>query len=203
MPRSRNSFETQLFNLYYFIKKFMPYRPKFCCQCGDKIERPDRKFWDSRRFCELCETDYRIYDLMPYITGIGLLLIVLTISFYFQKNEKPLNVMPNQLASIGSSGAKNIAANQSVAPALNVVQTSAQTNVKVTPVESPSVLKTSETKNKPANDSTGESSEKVYFCGAATKKGTPCSRRVRGGGRCWQHAGQPAMLTQDKLIASQ
>jgi hypothetical protein len=25
------------------------------------------------------------------------------------------------------------------------------------------------------------------LCGAITKKGTPCRRRVRGGGRCYQH----------------
>jgi hypothetical protein len=29
--------------------------------------------------------------------------------------------------------------------------------------------------------------EEVYICGARTKKGTPCSRRVHGAVRCWQH----------------
>ncbi len=27
----------------------------------------------------------------------------------------------------------------------------------------------------------------TYICGAKTKKGTPCSRRVHGPVRCWQH----------------
>jgi hypothetical protein len=39
----------------------------------------------------------------------------------------------------------------------------------------------------------------VYICGARTKKGTPCSRRVHGPVRCWQHKGASAMLPQDKL----
>jgi hypothetical protein len=39
----------------------------------------------------------------------------------------------------------------------------------------------------------------VYICGARTKKGTPCSRRVHGPVRCWQHTGMPAMLPQEKL----
>ena len=39
----------------------------------------------------------------------------------------------------------------------------------------------------PQNSST----ETVYFCGAMTKKGTSCTRRVRVKGRCWQHTGQP------------
>jgi len=41
--------------------------------------------------------------------------------------------------------------------------------------------------------------EEVYICGARTKKGTPCSRRVHGPVRCWQHKGMPAMLPQEKL----
>ncbi|MCA1555976.1 MAG: hypothetical protein LC747_04720, partial [Acidobacteria bacterium] len=42
--------------------------------------------------------------------------------------------------------------------------------------------------------------EVVSICGARTKKGTPCSRRVRGTGRCWQHRGKPAMLPAAKLL---
>jgi hypothetical protein len=40
----------------------------------------------------------------------------------------------------------------------------------------------------------------VYICGARTKKGMPCSRRVHGPVRCWQHKGMPAMLPQEKLL---
>ena len=42
--------------------------------------------------------------------------------------------------------------------------------------------------------------EQLYTCGARTKKGTPCSRRVHGPVRCWQHKGAKAMLPQDKLV---
>jgi hypothetical protein len=41
-----------------------------------------------------------------------------------------------------------------------------------------------------------------YYCGAETKKGTPCSRKVKGNVRCWQHTGMPAMLPPDKLLVS-
>ena len=40
----------------------------------------------------------------------------------------------------------------------------------------------------------------VYLCGALTKKGTPCSRRVHGPVRCWQHKGARASLPQEKLL---
>ena len=42
--------------------------------------------------------------------------------------------------------------------------------------------------------------EHNYTCGARTKKGKPCSRRVNGPIRCWQHKGAPAMLPLEKLI---
>jgi hypothetical protein len=51
-----------------------------------------------------------------------------------------------------------------------------------------------------ANERPTEPDEVVYICGARTKKGTPCQRRVRGPGRCWQHRGQPAILPPSKLI---
>ncbi|HEV2835353.1 MAG TPA: hypothetical protein VGW58_08555 [Pyrinomonadaceae bacterium] len=41
--------------------------------------------------------------------------------------------------------------------------------------------------------------DEIYTCGARTKKGTPCSRRVHGPVRCWQHKGAPAMLPLGKL----
>ena len=41
--------------------------------------------------------------------------------------------------------------------------------------------------------------DEIYLCGARTKKGTPCSRRVHGPVRCWQHKGVKAMLPDEKL----
>jgi len=49
---------------------------------------------------------------------------------------------------------------------------------------------------------TGSASELPYICGARTKKGTPCKRRVHfAGERCYQHKGMPAILPLDKLVA--
>ncbi|HSE16805.1 MAG TPA: hypothetical protein VLB46_07105 [Pyrinomonadaceae bacterium] len=45
--------------------------------------------------------------------------------------------------------------------------------------------------------------EETYTCGARTKKGTPCSRRVRGPVRCWQHKGAKAMLPLEKLVVKE
>lgn len=47
------------------------------------------------------------------------------------------------------------------------------------------------------------SEEEVYSCGAQTGKGTPCSRRVHGPVRCWQHKGARAMLPKEQLLITE
>jgi len=43
--------------------------------------------------------------------------------------------------------------------------------------------------------------ETAYICGARTKKGTPCRRRVHvAGERCYQHKGRTAMVAPEKLV---
>jgi hypothetical protein len=44
----------------------------------------------------------------------------------------------------------------------------------------------------PAKTTSRSKSKKEYvgICGAPTKSGKPCRRKVRGGGRCYQHRGK-------------
>jgi hypothetical protein len=53
------------------------------------------------------------------------------------------------------------------------------------------------------SDTAQSATEQLYTCGARTKKGTPCSRRVHGPVRCWQHKGAKAMLPPDKLLVKE
>jgi hypothetical protein len=57
----------------------------------------------------------------------------------------------------------------------------------------------SSTSSQTAITQTAMPQEQVYICGARTKKGKPCSRRVHGLVRCWQHKGLPAMLPPEQL----
>jgi len=166
----------------------MSYKPNFCCECGEKIERVE---WllKSRRFCELCATEYGIYDKFPWVLfGAGVLFGIFGIGTYLRAPEKTLNLSPNNLVL---QGANKNEANRNVVPQQQQpqIQTDNSASAKTDLLQA--------TQNpKPKKD---EATEAVYYCGAATKKGTPCSRRVKGGGRCWQHTGQAAMLPQEKL----
>lgn len=57
--------------------------------------------------------------------------------------------------------------------------------------------------NGTSNERLTDSHEVISICGARTKKGSPCSRRVRGTGRCWQHIGKNAILAPEKLIVQE
>jgi hypothetical protein len=58
-----------------------------------------------------------------------------------------------------------------------------------------SIKPNAETLNPPPAD------DNTYICGARTKKGTPCHRRVHAAGeRCFQHKGMPSLLPLSKLV---
>lgn len=186
----------------------MFYTPKHCCECGEKIESGGRGIFKSRRFCEVCETDFLHYDWTPrIIVALGVLGVVFGIGSFLRKSDKPLNVTTTSQSSAASNKNQSVH-NPQVSMNANVLTLSQSQPANVigqsnTPAES-AVLnqKSPQTKQNVTSGAQNSAPETVYFCGAQTKKGTPCSRRVKGGGRCWQHEGQPAMLPAEKLVAS-
>ncbi len=186
----------------------MPYKPKYCCQCADKIERVEWKLTTSRRFCELCETEYKIYDFLPRIVIVtGILFGILGFGTYWGQSGKSLETVPKQLAAISPSANKNnsqraIAAQVStnnIVPVLGQPPDSVTGDVK-TPT-APFAMKSE--KQKLTGAAVEPPLEKIYYCGAQTKKGSACTHKVKGGGRCWQHTGQPAIVAQEKLLIVQ
>lgn len=188
----------------------MIFKPKFCCGCGEKIERTEWKLWTSRRFCQVCETDYGLYEWIPRVVfGFGLFFGVLGVSFYWQKTEKPIVALSHQISENSRQVNKN-SANQTNSLTLSANQ-NAQETTKLNETNSAQNgqknLQTALLKqNPPQAAQTKEfdngkraATETAYFCGAQTKKGTPCSRRMKSNSRCWQHTGQSAMLAPGKL----
>lgn len=169
----------------------MFYKPNFCCHCGDKIERVDWKATSSRRFCEVCETDFAAREWLPRLFA-GLLLAFGLFgagALWRAGGEKPLPIASRPaLASRPESAPVDPAASvgrDSAKPAVAPERAAPERAAPATPA-----------------DARRDATEKVFFCGAETKKGTACSRRVKGGGRCWQHQGLAAMLPADKLAAN-
>lgn len=180
----------------------MLYRPNFCANCGERIERGEWGWLTSRRFCPLCETEYKGHDLIPrLIVGAGVLLGVLGLGSYLSSGpsgeatlvRQPRKVTEQTVASIpvrplqtdpkrDVTGANAISGQ----PEGNYSLQTTLPSVNARPD-----FKSLSSSNGPA--------EQMYYCGAETKKGTPCSRRVKGNVRCYQHIGMPAIVVADKL----
>lgn len=180
----------------------MFYKPNYCCNCAEKIERIEWFPWTSRRFCETCETRFKMQDRIPvFFVAFGILLSIFGLGAYLKSGNGELPVAVNKKnidivkSSQNPTNQKAVSHNDNVRTLLQQPEPSVADNQTKTTPPAPLKVKPVQTKN--------ESPEAVYFCGAQTKKGTPCSRRVKGGGRCWQHREQPAMLPPEKLIAGQ
>ena len=176
----------------------MLFRPSFCCNCGEKIERANWRLWTSRRFCELCETDFTLQEVIPKIlVGLGLLVTIVGIGSYFrgEPNRKNSGITKLQERPANQSP-PTVTSNSSATPEANVssiqdVPGNQMQGAKTLAAVSPSQVENGK----------GDSEGPAYFCGAVTKKGTACTRRVKGNVRCFQHVGQPAMLSPEKLRA--
>ena len=186
----------------------MSYKPKYCCQCGDKIERKKWTFLASGRFCQLCETDFVFQEWTPRIIFALVLLFGLSGFYgYFQTAEKPLKIASLRPAEQTTESKTNpvglVSNGKSTSNSAAQIESQKAANTVVVMPHQNAIAAKHETPDRKAENQTGSHSEVLtYFCGAGTKKGSPCSRRVKGGGRCWQHTGQPAILPPEKLIAS-
>lgn len=152
------------------------YRPNFCCECGHKIVRLRWFVWTSRKFCDKCFRRFaKSHWLRPTLSLCALLLFVVLLGRGCRRAPPPLII-------------------ERPAPA---AQNSATTNSSSIPGGS-TAARQSTTSVAPTI-----TTDDVYICGARTKKGTPCSRRVHGPVRCWQHKGIPAMLPPEKLLVKE
>lgn len=165
----------------------MLYKPSYCCNCGDKVERAEWRIWDSRRFCQLCETEHKGSDMAQRaVVAIGLVFGLFGFSMLVwpeqqaRSKETEASTMPRTL----KSSQKNLT--QSVQPVVVEERSVEEKNQVID--KDPDVV---EERKEQTQDSLASSDTGLYYCGATTKKGTPCSRRVKKKGRCWQHEGIP------------
>lgn len=151
------------------------YRPNFCANCGTKLLRLRWHFWTSRRFCNDCARRLRRVRLVPPLMAA---LALMASGYIAGRVRRP------------------------VPPPLTIIR---RADSPLSAPEDPGNASRKTSSSLSAADPNNTSSsatpeEEVYTCGARTKKGTPCSRRVHGPVRCWQHKGMPAMLPQEKLL---
>lgn len=175
----------------------MFYKPTFCCNCGEKIERASWSLWSSRRFCELCETEFKGHDMViRIVVGFGMVMGVFGLSSYFglgrpvEQNAplpRPIAADISQPLRLREPVVREDQVRYSTDAGVSDTEKNVTTNGRA---ELDELLPPQE---QIRDDKGGRRAERspeqpVYHCGARTKKGTQCSRRVKlRGARCWQH----------------
>ena len=161
------------------------FRPKFCCNCGEKIERVEWRLWTSRRFCDLCSTEYRHLDILPIAAVcLGAFLSILGLAKFFEASNEQPNI---------AGGEKPANTMRQLKPATLYTQSGANANIQNAAASSSAMISKANVHSADQNAEQpvrklNTSEDEVFYCGALTKKGTPCTRRVKKKGFCWQHA---------------
>ena len=153
------------------------YRPNFCAECGERLTRRGWRALIRARFCGDC---VRRLGRNGWVKAIATISIVAVSAFAVGRYLRP-QAPPLLIQRAANSPLSDMPVN------LNDSARAANHRDSIRPNAGD------------LNPQTAD--DQAYICGARTKKGTPCHRRVHAAGeRCFQHKGMPAMLPLDKLV---
>ena len=133
---------------------------RFCSVCGEKLKLKPAVVFFLRSYCGRCAPRLARARVLVLAIPILFLAIGFAIGNYSKSRE------PFQFVGAPIDTAMNTAA-------------SIPTAAVPAPGRGGSVARSNEVMNAPATIET--------ICGAMTKSGRPCQRKVKSGGRCWQH----------------
>jgi hypothetical protein len=138
----------------------MSYKPKFCCECGEKIERIDTNPIIVRHLCELCQTEHGFHEKIPFFVGlVGIFIGISGLGFYLTAPTAK-NVPPAQFISRNTPPANKT---EKASP------NSSNANVRSEKVENKQSVQTAPTKELTTRkeETTSNSRQEIsYFCGA-------------------------------------
>lgn len=152
------------------------HRPNFCVECGERLALQG---WRARLRSRFCHTCARRLGNSGFARSLAVLAVIVLSAFALGRWLRP-------------------------APPPLIIQRTANSPLSDLPVNLDGAAKLSrgEKENAASQQSanSGSIDDVVYLCGARTRKGTPCRRRVHfAGERCYQHKGMPAMVPLEKL----
>ena len=146
-------------------------RSNFCANCGATLSRKGWRAWLAGARCIDCTSRLGARPTKPLI----LIAIIAIAAFAFGKYLRP-------------------------APPPLIIHREANSPLSDSPVNLEAQTNGVRMVNSKNHQAGPTADVPVFICGARTKKGTPCRRRVHvAGERCYQHKGLPAMVSLDKL----
>jgi hypothetical protein len=147
-------------------------RSNFCANCGARLARKGWRSWLAGARCDDCALRLGRGMTKRFV----ILAASATAAFAFGRYLRP-------------------------APPPLIIHRAANSPLSDVPVDfNAQTNRTMRTSNSNSMQTGLTADDTAYICGARTKKGTPCRRRVHAAGeRCYQHKGMAAILSLDKL----
>lgn len=149
----------------------------FCANCGARLRRKSWRNWLTGARCDDC-TSRLGRGVTKSLVLVGLIAIT---AFAFGRYLRP-------------------------APPPLIIRRTANSPLVDVPITVDAIARDGlkDSNRVAAEPKAAATDDTVYICGARTKKGSPCRRRVHAAGeRCYQHKGMPAMVPLDKLTITQ
>ena len=183
------------------------HHPNFCAECGAQLRRKGWRVSQSRNFCEDCARRLGKNGVLRPLVTIAAIAISsrpnggCPAATPFTRTSAYATPSRHSRRREPKPSADHI---QTPPPPPLIIERASNSPLSDLPVNvNEPARKSNHEDNSTKDPSRGAQStdDTVYICGARTKKGTPCRRRVHfAGERCFQHKGMPAMLPVDKLI---
>lgn len=131
---------------------------RFCSECGEQITSRRRGFFPERSFCSHCPPGFNTARLILVSFFVVCSGIAFAIGRYTSDRD-----------SFQFIGSPIDTTSHRIAPAASSTGAASPRSTESTKqlLIAPSTIET--------------------LCGARTKSGKPCQRKVKGGGYCWQH----------------
>ena len=152
------------------------HRANFCVECGERLARSGWRARIGSKFCPDCARRLGTFTAFrPLILIVVFALAAFAFGRYLRPAPPPLIIQR--------------AGNSPLSDAPFDLSQSARPN-------NSNVINAGN-----SNQTAAVANEEGYICGARTRKGTPCKRRVHvPGERCFQHKGLAAMVPAEKLV---
>jgi hypothetical protein len=148
----------------------------FCMDCGERLASKGWRVRLGRPLCDRCAQRLGMLSLFRPLLAAGILAVI---AFTIGKYPRP-------------------------APPPLIIQRAANSPLSDLPVNMNDPARVDPRAHSATVDTkqnVAPADEVVYICGARTKKGTPCHRRVHAAGeRCFQHKGMPSLVPLSKLV---
>jgi hypothetical protein len=132
---------------------------RFCPGCGEQLKAEGSRLLSQGRYCARCAPRFRATRFM-IVASFALCLTIGYAAGRYSAPRQPFYLIGTPLDEVKNSNEQGGAA--------------AQADANKSPARGG---------QQPASSA----GEEARTCGAPTKSGKPCRRKVAGGGYCWQH----------------